>query len=1431
MRSNTFTRSSAALTNDFTSVRLTGNGITVDQNEFFSLAPINFNNDLSILRLRGTSNDSIVITNNLIHNNHSRGRQIVFGLESAPSTSPTLLLAHNTVYFNRTGGYKSLKWWRGIAFMGPQFASATIANNIWYINRETPNTQFYYGVVSSSVPIVFDHNSYYHPAFNGSTMFFADINGNKYNRFAEWQQSTLTPDSSGIWVNPDFVVPGSDFTPQLPLLANSGISLGLTEDVFGQPRNVVAPSFGAIEFSAPQGVDPLIEGIDLDAIVCSGNYPIALLVNNYGSQDVDSLLIQMVKNGVTTTHIVTQTLQPGVSTSIVVDNVALTPADVLNLEFTILESYPSPDIDTTNNFFAIDGVRTRMSGTYTVDRFQSNTGTNFSSHGEAVHALNTYGVCGAVTIVTAPFTGPYNEFLHLKRIEGVDSIQTITFDGSNVRINPTVDFKNNTALWQIERGEYVTIKNFEFHVTGTVQALENCDIILVTNRSKSIRILDNEFWIPDVPTTTHVRVVGDKFIDGFLPINDTIIVSGNSLNGGDMGIEIHGMENSRINYVEVSKNHIINNQFNINVSFVNALHCWQNIITINTETAINIKDASEINIYQNGIYFDDLGDIHTTNIKAGIKTESAAGQIVLNNNIISLITDNQSTFTWTYGLDLDLVSTANLFVHHNTIYIRNEKVRNNLLKNAMAVRASSCQSFTSKNNIFYIRAPESNAFFYGIGNAPTFSNIDHNVYYALNDSRETVNMMQNIAQTITSFDDWQSTYGEANGLYTSPLFFDINAQDYYPLSERIAQTAMTLNPSVDVDYFDSIRKIPADPGAIEFDPLPCPGLLAQHAAFIDSVIVFTWEGTTKFVDIIYGPSGFDTATGGTTELSIDEETYTTTTWQNGACYDYYVRQHCHTGGTAAWEGPVSVCVPYNVDLGIIISSGNPMCHPQFGDLMMDVDVYNAGLTPVNAFTIKYNSQGIAFVVDSLVVNTTIEPKDTASFSIPIPGNKTEEGGRLIFNVDLRVSDDGNRSNDTKGLSYYIIPFEPFPQHVAVCPNNTDPVTLFAKRFPGVGHVWYDIDTNLYTLNLHEGDTFVTTAVPGDTFYLAYFNYPNNYNVISNFVFNQYHVLNPNSAVSSSEYHPDFQKDAFESSCYYPVTINHNPYLLLGSASSGAAIQTRNGASPKDAVFRVRMDDQWSEMVSFTGTMENRLTLPQRNEFTLQPPAFNSTGNVDFAMHLGRYSDGLGCGINLVRINENQWDVEFEFQYIGCSHVHTPIIIEETPLPEAGFDFTENAMRGFFMATGDNVDSSFFRVVTLGLGGKPGKRVEFDFPAVGNYLVCQYVYNACGADTICEWIEIKNVQIGVQDDVLSDLITVFPNPSNGDLTIRAEGVAFAKTDIHITDAFGNAIANMQWDAPLDGRREKTLNLEHLSAGVYLVELKQGNARVVKRWIKL
>lgn len=52
IENNTFTRTSAPVTDDFTSVHLVGNKITVNRNEFFELAPINFNDSLTIIQVK-----------------------------------------------------------------------------------------------------------------------------------------------------------------------------------------------------------------------------------------------------------------------------------------------------------------------------------------------------------------------------------------------------------------------------------------------------------------------------------------------------------------------------------------------------------------------------------------------------------------------------------------------------------------------------------------------------------------------------------------------------------------------------------------------------------------------------------------------------------------------------------------------------------------------------------------------------------------------------------------------------------------------------------------------------------------------------------------------------------------------------------------------------------------------------------------------------------------------------------------------------------------------------------------------------------------------------------------------------------------------------------------------------------------------------------
>lgn len=1426
---SSFTRTTPLENVDFNALFFRGNKLNVNENVFYELAPINFNRLLTIISLDAQGNDSIAITNNLIYGNHNRGNHIVFDLKTDPAVAPPFLLAHNTIYYNRTGGEKSLKWWRGIQFENPIFNNGVIANNIWYINRETPNTQFYFGTLQTT-NVTFDYNSFFHPNFNPSTMFFADVNGINSVELSDWQQ--LPRDVNGFWTNPDFVSPGSDFTPNIPLLASSGLSFSLPTDVFQNPRSTTAPSIGAIEFTPPPGTDPMIEGMDSDSIICSGPYPITLRLNNYGGVNADSVLIEMVKNGVTTTHMIQRTLEPGISTPVVIDVVNLTPTDFLNLEFRILESFPGPDLDTTNNFFSVTGLRTRMSGTYTVNRFLPNSGTNFTNHFDAVEALNTYGVCGPVLIETAPFTGPYNEFLHLKSIFGSSPTNTITFDGSNVIVNPSADFKNNTALWQVERGAHITIKNYQFVVTGSQTQLYNTDILLISNRSKSIRILNNSFEFPrDIDSTCHIRVVGDKFVSGFLPLEDTLVIGKNQFSGGLMAVNIIGFEDNRAQYLRIHDNHIIDNKRNIIIHAFDDIALTGNIVTMETTFGCYINHATNLTFDNNGVFYNDLGEVSVHNIRAALFTDNIFGALNITNNVISLSRSNTGSNRELFGFELSVDNNTVITLNHNTVGLKTSKETSMFLGvKGVGVYATQAHAFESKNNIFYVLTYDNQAAFYQIDNTPQTSTINNNVYYSVDGNKDNILMLEGPAQNIIGFETWQSVYGESDGKYTTPLFFDLNAQDLYPQSERIAQTASVLTPPVTTDYFDSIRKSPADPGAIEFDPLPCPGLLAQKGFFTDSVIVFDWEGTTKNVDLLYGPTGFDTTTSGTLVTNISEEIYEVTNWQQGDCFEYYIRQHCHTGGTTSWEGPVEVCVPHNIDLGVIISSNNPICHPAFGDLTLLVDVYNNGLETVDNFTIKYNTQGIVFVTDSMVINSALAPGDTAQFAIGIPGD-TEDGGRLIFNVNLNVSGDGNTSNNIKGLSFYIIPFAPRPMHVTVCPNNTDPITLYARRLPGVGHAWFDIDTNDYSLYIHEGDTFITNASVGDTFYLKYFNYPPNYTAISSFTFNEYFTLNPNSAVSSSEYNPDIHKKDFISQCYYPTTISHDPYLLARRCTISAGVTNLNGASPSDAVQRTKVKNRWTPLATFSQTDNAPFTNYRSSLVDFGTPTFNSTGEIDFEMHLGRFSDGLGCGINQIRINSGQWNTELAYQYITCSQLLTPIIIEETPLPEAGFDFVENAMRGYFESTAENADSSYFEVITFGLGGKPGKRVEFDFPAVGNYLVCQYVYNDCGADTICEWIEIKNVRISVDEETLNDLLTIFPNPSQGLMTLKADDLAFQSTDIRITDTYGNQIKNMHWDAPANGTKEHTIDLSALSAGVYFIELRQGKSKTVKRWIKL
>ena len=97
--------------------------------------------------------------------------------------------------------------------------------------------------------------------------------------------------------------------------------------------------------------------------------------------------------------------------------------------------------------------------------------------------------------------------------------------------------------------------------------------------------------------------------------------------------------------------------------------------------------------------------------------------------------------------------------------------------------------------------------------------------------------------------------------------------------------------------------------AIEAGLAPAPGCAAPTGLTVTgttsttAIIAFTDPGSVGSYQIIYGPTGFQPATGGTT-VTATSLPFTITGLQSGTNYQVYVRTNCTGGGTSLLVGPV-----------------------------------------------------------------------------------------------------------------------------------------------------------------------------------------------------------------------------------------------------------------------------------------------------------------------------------------------------------------------------------------------------------------------------------------------------------------------------------------------------------------------------------------------
>jgi hypothetical protein len=78
------------------------------------------------------------------------------------------------------------------------------------------------------------------------------------------------------------------------------------------------------------------------------------------------------------------------------------------------------------------------------------------------------------------------------------------------------------------------------------------------------------------------------------------------------------------------------------------------------------------------------------------------------------------------------------------------------------------------------------------------------------------------------------------------------------------------------------------------------------------------------------------------------------------------------------------------------------------------------------------------------------------------------------------------------------------------------------------------------------------------------------------------------------------------------------------------------------------------------------------------------------------------------------------------------------------------------------------------------------------------------------------------------VTIYPNPSNGQFTIRIHTVKQEKYDLKVTNNLGLSVYE-QKDVTGNGSTEQNLDLRSVPAGVYWVVFRNANANIIKKII--
>jgi hypothetical protein len=468
-----------------------------------------------------------------------------------------------------------------------------IANNVFASNQGY-NIYNLYGATGLAYS---NNNSYY---TGGS--YIGYHNGVRTN-LAAWQTATGM-DANSVTVNPVFYST-RDLHTSTTALNNAGRPItGITSDIDGDPRSTTTPDIGADEFS----IMPNDGGLTLynAGVMCSGNQPVKVVLTNQGSNTLNSAKIRWsykVNSGTYTSqtplNASSLALPTNADTTLSLGNVTFATGSYYSFVFYIDSVNNGIDQNHTNDTILLDSITPALNGIYTV----RGASPDFATLDAAARALNSGGVCGAVTLKVRP--GSYTDSLHIGDVRNASltnfiKVMTDTaFSGTS-----SIIAKNAVSLYGTK---YLTIYGMELRTFGTYTPT-----VLLRGQISNLNILNSTIY-GDLYNMSSSHLSSAIFFDS--QAGDTlrdVNISNNLFLSGSYGVYLNSVNARKAKNVVVNDNAFKRQSYGgIMLAHVDTAEVARNIFdsvqTANnyTKMGLYMLTLRYFDIYANQVYYDN----------------------------------------------------------------------------------------------------------------------------------------------------------------------------------------------------------------------------------------------------------------------------------------------------------------------------------------------------------------------------------------------------------------------------------------------------------------------------------------------------------------------------------------------------------------------------------------------------------------------------------------------------------------------------------------------------------------------------------------------------------------------------------------------------------------------------------------------------------